>query len=483
MTLVELFDRSLSGASDREALEWLGKVYTFGDLEDRSNRVANLLIKRGIRKGDRIAVYLANRIEIIDIYIACLKIGAVFVPINILYRDTEIDHIMKDAEPSALISDRDPGVPSFWPLERVTRDSSGMSSSRPDSETADSDAAAIVYTSGTTGKSKGVVLTHRNFAVNATNLIREWQISADERFLCALPLFHVHGLGNGIHPWLVAGYRMRLLERFNRSTIEKEMLEFRPTLFFGVPTMYVRLLEIGEEAAKEIGEAMRLFVSGSAPLPARVFREFEHRYGHRILERYGMTETLMNLGNPLDGPRISGTVGRPMPGVETRIVDTEGNEVECGRTGELLVRGENVFAGYWRREDASRESFIDGWFRTGDLAERRDDGFFVLHGRLREVIITSGFKLLPREVEELILTQPGVREVAVVGLPDATKGEIPAAFVVCEDALDSGALEDVCRKKLASFKVPKKWIQIDSLPRNALGKVQKHKLQALAVSP
>jgi malonyl-CoA/methylmalonyl-CoA synthetase len=339
--------------------------------------------------------------------------------------------------------------------------------------------AALVYTSGTTGASKGAILTHNNFAANGLNLATCWQVTDRDRFLLALPLFHVHALGNGLHCWLISGCRMRLLERFEHEKAAAEFLDFRPTLFFGVPTVYVRLLETPPETAREIGGRMRLFVSGSAPLPAQVLEEFRERFGHTILERYGMTETLMNISNPYTGERRPGSVGFPLPGVSARILDAEGHDVPDGQTGEVYLKGPNVFAGYWRREDATKAAFLDGWFKTGDIAMRSPDGYYTLCGRRSDLIISGGFNIYPREIEEFLAEQPEVAEAAVVGEPDRVRGEVPVAYIVASGAsVDLAALESLCREKLASFKCPRRFVAVEKLPRNALGKVQKHLLKA-----
>jgi malonyl-CoA/methylmalonyl-CoA synthetase len=454
MNLLHLFDLSLIARANEPALEWTGETYTFGDLEARSNRVAHALLARGFAKGDRLCVYLANRIELIDLYVACVKLGVIFVPINILYREREIAHIVADAEPREVITAEN----LVGPAEDQSRPLADLDGNTP---------AAIIYTSGTTGASKGAVLTHDNFAANAVNLSVCWQITDRDRILLALPLFHVHALGNGLHTWLVSGCRMRLLERFDHATAAREFLEFQPTLFFGVPTVYVRLLETPPDVARTIGARMRLFVSGSAPLPPHVLERFRTLFGHTILERYGMTETFMNVSNPYVGERRAGTVGFPLPGVSVRIEE-----------GELLVRGPNVFAGYWRRPDATAAAFApDGFFRTGDLASVAPDGYITLLGRRSDLIISGGFNLYPREIEELLLEQDGIREAAVVGVPDEVRGEVPVAYLVGD--FDPIALERFCREQLASFKVPRRFIRVESIPRTALGKVQKHLLKTL----
>ncbi|HEY6211977.1 MAG TPA: acyl-CoA synthetase [Vicinamibacterales bacterium] len=452
MNLLHLFDLSLVARADAPAVEWAGETFTFADVERRSNRVANALRARGFAKGDRLCVRLANRIELVDLYLACVKLGVIFVPINILYRDREIAHIVDDAEPRAVIDE----------TSLITSDDD----SRPSVHLDGDDPAAIIYTSGTTGASKGAVLTHNNFAANAVNLLTAWQITDRDRFLLALPLFHIHALGNGLHCWLMSGCRMRLLERFDHRTASGEFLDFRPTLFFGVPTIYVRLLETPRDVAQTIGATMRLFVSGSAPLPAHVLEQFRALFGHTILERYGMTETFMTMSNPYVGERRAGTVGFPLPGVSARIVD-----------GELQIKSPTMFAGYWRRPDATQAAFVDGWFKTGDLAERADDGYVTLRGRRSDLIISGGFNIYPREIEEFLLEQPGVVEAAVAGVPDDVRGELPVAYIVGDfDAVD---LERRCRESMASFKVPRQFIRVDALPRTALGKVQKHLLSRL----
>jgi malonyl-CoA/methylmalonyl-CoA synthetase len=312
--------------------------------------------------------------------------------------------------------------------------------------------------------------------VNALNLLTCWQITADDRFLLGLPLFHVHGLANGLHCWLISGCRMRLLKRFEHQKAQEVLLDFRPTLFFGVPTMYVRLLEMAPAAAAEIGRFMRLFVSGSAPLPAHVLEEFRRLYGHTILERYGMSETLMNISNPYIGERRAGTVGLPLPGISVRLLNRDLQPVADGEAGEVYLRGPNIFAGYWQREDATRASFVDGYFKTGDLATRSGDGYYTLCGRSGDLIISGGFNIYPREMEEFLQEQPEVTEAAVVGWPDSVRGEVPVAYVVLKEQITLEELETRCKDKLASFKVPRKFITVEQLPRNAMGKVQKHLL-------
>jgi malonyl-CoA/methylmalonyl-CoA synthetase len=269
---------------------------------------------------------------------------------------------------------------------------------------------------------------------------------------------------------------MHLAERFDISQAEAVFTAFQPTLFFGVPTVYVRLLELPADIARAIGARMRLFVSGSAALPQAVFEAFQARFGHAILERYGMSETLMNIGNPYAGERRPGCVGFPLPGVSTRIVTPDGRDVPAGVAGELVVRGPNVFSGYWRNPDATAAAFADGWFRTGDIAERSADGYYTLRGRRTDLIISGGFNIYPREIEDVLCEISGVREAVVTAAPDVRRGEVPIAYVVVADGVDDAALEAACRRSLASFKVPRAFVRLDALPRTALGKVQKHLL-------
>ena len=459
MNLGHLFDLSLAGRRESVGLEFQGRSFTFGEIDRRANRTAQALARRGLRTGGRLCVQLANCVEMIDLYLACTRLGAIFVPINILYRDREVAHIVRDAEPATMITAAE--------LPALAAEAEGHDAVRPEIALDGDAPAGIIYTSGTTGASKGAVLTHNNFAANAITLLSCWQIAAADRFLLALPLFHVHGLGNGLHCWLAGGCRMRLLQRFDQRSAPGEFLNFRPTLFFGVPTIYVRMLDWPEETAREAGAAARLFVSGSAPLPAHVLEQFRARFGHTILERYGMSETLMNISNPYLGDRRPGSIGLPLPGVSARLVE-----------GEIQLKGPNVFGGYWRRDQATRDAFAGEWFKTGDLAEVSADGYYTLRGRKSDLIISGGFNIYPREIEEFLEEQPEIAEAAVCGVADEVRGEVAVAYVVLSSPVDCMELESRCRASLASFKVPRAFHIVESLPRNALGKVQKHILRA-----
>ncbi len=483
--LHHLFDTSLVGRRDLPALAVIEgdavRNFTFGDLDDRAARMAAVLRARGLARGDRLGIFLPNQVAWIDLFLACTRLGVIVVPINVLYRERELAHITEDAAPRAVVTDREgaswlPVGVSSWDAEALVREAEGHTPFAV-RQPLDGDApAALVYTSGTTGRSKGAVLTHNNFMASAVNLVAAWRITEHDRYLGTLPLFHVHGLANGVVGWLVSGCHMTLAARFEAARAASWFTTHRPTLFFGVPTMYHRLLELDPGVAQEIGAGMRLFVCGSAPLPAPVLEAFRERFGHVILERYGMSETLMNVTNPYAGERRPGSVGMPFPGVSVRIAGSDGAELPDGTVGELWVRGPNVCAGYWNRPDATATAFVDGWFRTGDLGERAPDGYLTLRGRTSDLIISGGFNIYPREVEEVLLDLPGVNEAAVIGVPDAARGELPVAYVVGD--VEPEVLLAACRRQLASFKVPRGVVRVAALPRTALGKVQKHLLPA-----
>lgn len=490
MNLSDLLRPSFTGRRDAVGLEYEGtngavKTFTFGDLDARADRMATALMARGLKAGDRLMLQLPNRVELLDIFLACLRLRVIFVPVNVLYREREVQHIVTDAAPSLCITTSElmanlpsgaPGVAVDDLVAQAAAVGDAAHTRAFDSAPAGDAPAALVYTSGTTGRSKGAVLSQANFAANAVNLVKAWAITSADRYLSVLPLFHVHGLGNGVMCWLASGCRMRLVDRFDVSRIAAQFDSFQPSLFFGVPTMYVRMLELDAAVAAGMGAGMRLFVCGSAPLPAAVLEAFEAKFGHRILERYGMSETLMNISNPYDGERRAGTVGVPLPGVSVRLTDHAGAVVEGDTVGEVELQGANVFSGYWKNPDATAAAFRDGWFRTGDLARRSADGYYTLCGRGSDLIISGGFNIYPREIEEVLLEQPGVREVAVVGASDERRGEVPIAYVVSDGPLDETALSEACKRTLASFKVPRGFVQVEALPRTALGKVQKHLL-------
>jgi len=488
VNLSQLFDLSLRGRANDIGLEYFDagalRTLTFGEIDARANRMAAELGARGLAKGDRLCLHLENRVEFIDLYLACIRLGAIMVPMNVLYRERELRHIVTDAEPMAVVAAREsdavyPDGATLWFVDELSAAASTRDVHAVATHVSGDDPALIVYTSGTTGVAKGAVLSHNNLAANGITVTTAWRITSADRYLAVLPLFHVHGLGNGIHSWLISGCRMRLLERFDQRTTPAVLAEFKPTLFFGVPTIYVRLLDssiVSDEQAKAIGSGARLFVSGSAPLPAHVHEAFRTRYGTTILERYGMSEALMIMSNLYEGERRAGSVGPPMPGVSARIASNDGTILGNGEVGEVEIKSPHLFSEYWRRPDATAAAFHDGWFRTGDVAVRSPDGFYALRGRRGDLIISGGFNIYPREIEEMLLEDSRVREAAVVGVPDDVRGEVPIAYIAADDGLDVGELEAECRSQLASFKIPRAFIRIPTLPRTALGKVQKHLL-------
>jgi malonyl-CoA/methylmalonyl-CoA synthetase len=480
MHLTQLFDLSFRGRAARAALEYYDsagalRTLTFGDVDARASRLANELAARGLCRGDRLCAHLANRVEFVDLFLACVRLGVLLVPMNILYRERELRHIVIDADPRAIVVEPNsdavyPDGTPLWDVDALSSCAAERDATRPNAALDGDDPALIIYTSGTTGAAKGAVLSHNNLAANGITIATAWRIAETDRYLAMLPLFHVHGLGNGIHAWLISGCRMRLLERFDHRSTPKLMTEFKPTL-------------VSDEDARTIGASARLFVSGSAPLPAHVHEAFRVRFGHTILERYGMSEALMIMSNPYEGERRAGAVGPPLPGVSARIVDENGSVAGDDVVGEVEIRSPHLFSEYWRRPDATAAAFDDGWFRTGDVGVRSADGYYTLRGRRGDLIISGGFNIYPREIEELLLEDHRVREAAVMGVPDSVRGEVPVAYVVGDDALDVAHLETICRAQLASFKVPRAFVRIDALPRTALGKVQKHLLPTWTGQP
>jgi len=393
----------------------------------------------------------------------------VVVPVNTRYREREVQHIISDATPRGAIVDDAERAAWMGELQVVcTPEVHLPDGPAPELDrAAPSDLALIAYTSGTTGAPKGAMLSSANLLASANAVRIAWRWTIEDRLLLALPLFHLHGLGVGLHGTLISGASAVLIPRFDVAAVLDAAKRYRATLFFGVPTMYSRFA-----LSPRVGELrqLRLCVSGSAPLPASLHQEISELAGQTVLERYGMTETAMNVSNPFMGERRPGTVGFPLPGVELRIA----------QDGEIQLRGPNVFRGYWNRPDATAEAFTeDRWFRTGDLGRLDDDGYLFIVGRAKELIISGGFNVYPREVEDVIRTFPGIRDVAVAGLPSAEWGEMVVAWVVCDHGLDVSELGTHASERLAHFKVPKVVRIVRELPRNALGKVLKQELPSL----
>jgi len=466
-----------------------GPVVHYDQLDALAARYAHVLRSAGCEPGDRVAVQTDKHWQAIALYLGTLRAGCVYLPLNTGYQRAELAYFFGDAEPRVIVCrpEAEAVIASLAPHARVlTLGAAGGSLDErardaPESfdtaVSAPDDLAAILYTSGTTGRSKGAMLTHRNLASNALTLVREWGFVRGDVLLHALPVYHVHGLFVAVHCVLLSGARMLWLSKFDAA--ECASLLARATVMMGVPTFYTRLL--AEPAfTRESCRTMRLFVSGSAPLLPETFTEFEQRTGHRILERYGMTETGMNTSNPLDGPRVAGTVGRPLPGVDLRIVGADGARCAPGVVGAIEVKGPNVFPGYWRMPDRTREEFTaDGYFRTGDMGMFTAEGYVQIVGRAKDLIITGGLNVYPKEIEEHIDAVDGVVESAVVGVPDPDFGEAVTAVVVARPGhtLSEHTIIAALKAEIASFKVPKRVHFVEDLPRNAMGKVQKNVLR------
>lgn len=488
------FSSSKSEAQPQSSTQHGHGLYSYHDLFAAADRLAAGLQKWGVQKGDRVAFYIGSRPELVIAYLAIIRLGAIVVPINLRYRRIEIDHILSNSRPRLIITERahltileevgDMGarVEEIIVAEELSNWESQATSLEAPVVLAE-DLALIIYTSGTTGRSKGAMISHNNVIATVTALMAAWAWEPQDKLLLCLPLFHTHGLIVGLHCALATGATILLRAKYDDETIVADLLSGEPTLFFAVPTIYVRLVEALQRRSMVDLSHMRLFCSGSAPLAAETHTAFEALTGHVILERYGMTETGMNLSNHYAGPRIAGSVGTPLPGVFMRIVDSDHQDVDPGTEGELLVRGSNVFSGYWHAPEKTAESFSHDalgqqWFHTGDLA-RQDPvtGFVTLLGRSHELIISGGFNIYPREIEEMLTTFPGIIEAAVVGAPHPTWGEVPIAYLVGDPTIDIDALIEHCRALLASFKVPQSFEFVDELPRNAMGKLQKHLLK------
>jgi malonyl-CoA/methylmalonyl-CoA synthetase len=442
-----------------------------GEFDAATRRVAGRLQGAGLEPGDRMLFSAASSLGLAVAHVAALRAGIVVVPANIAYGERELAHVVRDARPkAALLDDRER---AGWVQAAADGQTLvlGPEVALPDREAEALDAAApedpglIGYTSGTTGAPKGAVLSHRNLLAGVESVRIAWRWTASDRLVLTLPLFHVHGLCVGLHGTLLAGASAVLLAHFDVDEVIDAAREHDASLFFGVPTMYHHFAQ--SPRAREL-ERLRLCVSGSAPLSAELHRALAERAGQRVLERYGMTETLMNVSNPYEGERRPGSVGLPLPGVELRLSEQD---------GEILLRGPNVFGGYWERPQATAESFADGWFRTGDLGELDPDGYVRILGRSKELIITGGLNVYPREVEDVLLDHPLVAEVAVVGTPSDEWGEMVTAFVVAAgEQPDQRELLAFAADRLAPFKRPRAVQFVDALPRNALGKVLKHEL-------
>ena len=494
-SIAEAFVRNAERAPGRLCLRFEGEEISYKSMRERAERFGAALEAWGLRPGERVALFLGNHPDLLAAYLGTHLAGGVVVPVNTQYRRGELRHIFGDAGVRLCLTDgeRKPELDraDLPELEAVIEAGPQLEDFLGSGDTLHSgmprgdDLAVIAYTSGTTGRSKGAMLLHGNLVANAEAVCTAWRWTDQDILLLALPLFHTHGLMVGAHGTFFTGAGAELHRKFDAAGAYDALLEGRVTMFFGVPTMYTRLLR--EAATRdERPRPIRLYVSGSAPLSPQAFDEFERLFGERILERYGMTETIMNLTNPYEGERRPGTVGRPFPGQEARVVGVKTREpLPDGEIGEIEVRGPHVFPGYWNRPDVTDESFDDeGWFATGDLGSVGEGGYVTISGRAKELIISGGYNVYPREVEEAIEGCPGVSDVAVVGLPDPEFGErVVAAVVRDDDGLTAEKVTSFCREDLASFKKPRQVVFVEKLPRNALGKVLKHRVRETLSEP
>lgn len=471
-----------------------GRRFTYAETLDASARLGGALASLGVKPGDRVAVQVDKSPEAILLYLACLRIGGVYLPLNTGYTADEVGYFLGDAEPALFvcrpasledarkIAERS-GCPNVETLG-LSGDGSLMEKANAATpfqtveERAQDDLAAILYTSGTTGRSKGAMLTHDNLASNSKALCAAWRFTDSDRLIHALPIFHTHGLFVACNVILTAGASMLFLSKFDADAIIEAMPE--GTTLMGVPTFYTRLLQ-DPRLTPELTANMRLFTSGSAPLTAETHQEFQRRTGHAILERYGMTETNMNTSNPYDGDRLAGTVGKPLPGVEIRVTNREDHKpLPDGEIGMLEVRGPNVFKGYWRMPEKTREELLDdGFFVTGDLAKVDERGYVQIVGRDKDMVISGGFNVYPKEVEQLIDEMDSVLESAVIGVSHPDFGEGVTAVVVPQPGakLEEADVLSALSGHLAKYKQPKRVFFVESLPRNTMGKVQKNQLR------
>jgi len=470
-----------------------GRSYSYQDIDHESARLARFLTELGVHPGDRISVQVAKSPAALSLYLACLRGGFVFHPLNPGYQPAELEYFLANAAPTVVVCDgaRKEVIRSLADqagIDRVfTLDSDGKGSlideSRNSSTEAilvareEGDMAALLYSSGTTGVPKGIMLTHANLLSNTESLLTAWEFNDQDRLLHALPIFHVHGLFVAIGCVLLSGASMRWLDAYDPTAVIQGLPEC--SVMMGVPTYYTRLLN-DVNFTTDVASNVRVFISGSAPLLQETFVAFEERTGHRILERYGMTETNMNTSNPLHGERRPGTVGPALPGVEVRVVDDTGNELPTDEIGNLQVRGLNVFVGYWQMPDKTAEDFTDdGFFNTGDKGVIDADGYVSIVGRAKDLVITGGLNVYPKEVELFIDDLDGVKESAVIGVPHSDFGEAVVAVVVrtSQDTIDEDSVIRSAKESLANFKIPKRVVFVDELPRNSMSKVQKNVLR------
>ena len=454
-----LYDYLFENLSDKSRIcfeKENGEIVRYYDLLDEVNRIARHLVSLSVNVGDRVVVQASKSTEMVALYLATLQVGAIFVPLNSAYTPSEVEYFLTDADCKLFVED---------PVE-FSRKAATCEPLRESEPRSPDDIAAIVYTSGTTGRSKGAMLSHANLAANARALCDAWAFTESDVHLHALPIFHVHGLFVALHCSFLSGSSTIWLDRFDEDRVLAALP--RATVMMGVPTFYTRLLA-DARFTREAAEPVRLFISGSAPLLETSFHEFESRTGKRILERYGMSEAAIITSNPLEGDRIAGSVGYPLPGLELRIAG--GGEIGC-----IEIRGPSVFRGYWRNPEKTAEEFAaDGFFQTGDLGRLDPDGRVWITGRAKDLVISGGYNVYPKEVELVLDDLPEIAESAVIGVPHPDFGE--AVVAVAVGTADEHQTIALARERLASFKAPKRIFFVPELPRNALGKVQKNVLR------
>ncbi|HDL90029.1 MAG TPA: long-chain-fatty-acid--CoA ligase [Thermodesulforhabdus norvegica] len=507
MNVAQILAQSGARNPGKIAVDFEGTPYTYAQIDERVKRCAGFLKQIGVKKGDRVAIQVPKSMEFVYVHLATLALGAICVPLNTGYPASEVQYFIEDSGSTVFVtyssgfSSVENAVGSIKGLEVILLDDQSPSGHEPlcdhlekasDTDlrtypTEPDDVAVLFYTSGTTGKPKGAMITHKNLISNTQALHEIWHWSDQDVLLHVLPLFHVHGLAVALYGGLYAGATIVMHERFDPRRTWETLEKVPCTIFMGVPTMYYRMMQEWESVQPDLSK-MRVFISGSAPLLENLFYRFEKTTGFRILERYGMTEALMITSNPYEPERrIPRSVGYPLPGMKIRIVSEEGEDVEPGQVGEVWVKGNNVFKGYWNNPEKTSETFCDGWLKSGDLGyqDPEDDLRLYLVGRAKELIITGGYNVYPKEVENVLEEHESVMESAVVGIPDQDYGEKVVAAVVLKGDMKSINPEELikyCKTKLASYKCPKMIFKMDSLPRNAMGKVQKHVLQKVIIS-
>ena len=470
-----------------------GKIWKYSDVKELTSKFSTFFRQLGLKKGSRVIVQIEKSVTAIALYLGCLKSGIIYVPLNIAYTSNELEYFIENVNPDLIFFSNDkyldhqellqniPKLKSFILTgddeDDLFKEISKLKKDDYIEELNQEDVASIIFTSGTTGRSKGAMLTHKNLTSNATSLNKIWGFEEKDILIHALPIFHVHGLFVALHTAFLSGCKIIFFEKFSPTKI-LSILEYS-TVMMGVPTYYSRLLSL-EGFDKDLCKGMRLFISGSAPLTDSVFRNFKKRTGHNILERYGMSETGMITSNPLEGDRIEGTVGFPLPDVLIRICDEKGNILNQGEKGIVEVKGPNVFKGYWNLKEKTEKEFRhDGFFVTGDIGKLDKDGRLALFGRSNDMIISGGYNIYPKEIELILDEIEGIKESAVIGCPHNDLGEAIVAVLISNqnNIISDDKMNEILLESLANFKCPLRYLWLDELPRNAMGKVQKKVLK------